>query len=213
MDVLITAGPTREPIDPVRFIGNRSSGRMGAALASAALAAGHRATLILGPVEIAFPSTIRRIDVETAAQMHEAVLREFPAHDILIMAAAVADYRPIKVYPDKLGREGGLTIDCEPTEDIVAAAAKIKRPDQRIIGFSLESGGNLTRARQKLARKNLDLMVYNPLGTMNSEEVEPTLIWPDGREETMPRQSKKEFGAQLIARIVSAASSAGRGRG
>ncbi|HSZ59184.1 MAG TPA: phosphopantothenoylcysteine decarboxylase [Tepidisphaeraceae bacterium] len=198
MDVLITAGPTREPIDPVRYIGNRSSGRMGAALVSGALAAGHRVTVILGPVAFAFPAGVRRIDVETAAQMHDAVLREFPSHDLLIMAAAVADYRPIHVHSDKLGREGALTIECEATPDIVATAAKIKRPGQRIIGFSLESEGNLARARQKLARKNLDLIVYNPVGTMNSEEVEATLIWPDGREEPLPRQSKMQFAQTLL---------------
>jgi phosphopantothenoylcysteine decarboxylase/phosphopantothenate--cysteine ligase len=204
MDVLITAGPTREPIDPVRYIGNRSSGRMGAALASVALTAGHRVMLILGPVEIAFPAEVRRIDVETAAQMHQAVLREFPSHDLLIMAAAVADYRPIKVYPDKLGREGALTIECEPTPDIAAAAAKIKRPGQRIVGFSLETDGNLARARQKLARKNLELIVYNPVGTLNSEDVAATLIWADGREEPLAPQSKLEFANQLLARVTSA---------
>ena len=202
MDALITAGPTREPIDPVRFIGNRSSGRMGAALASAALAAGHRVTLILGPVEIAFPSAARRIDVETAGQMHEAVLREFPSHDILIMAAAVADYRPIKAYSQKLGREGALTIQCEPTPDIVADAARIKRPGQRIVGFSLESDGDVARARQKLARKNLDLIVYNPVATMHSEDVVATLLWSDGREESLPRQSKEHFALTLLAKAA-----------
>jgi phosphopantothenoylcysteine decarboxylase/phosphopantothenate--cysteine ligase len=134
--------------------------------------------------------------------MHDAVLREFPSHDLLIMAAAVADYRPIHVHSDKLGREGALTIECEATPDIVATAAKIKRPGQRIIGFSLESEGNLARARQKLARKNLDLIVYNPVGTMNSEEVEATLIWPDGREEPLPRQSKSLFASHLMARVA-----------
>ena len=106
MRVLITAGPTREPIDAVRYIGNRSSGRMGAALADAALRRGHGVTLILGPVSVAIASAARRIDVETAAQMHDAVLREFPDHDLLIMAAAVADYRPITRRADKLPRQG-----------------------------------------------------------------------------------------------------------
>src|SRR3954466_10408155 len=100
--LLLTAGPTREPIDAVRYISNRSSGRMGAALSTAATRGGHHVTLILGPVSIPMPQNIRRIDVETSAQMHEAVLREFPAHDILIMAAAVADYRPTKVQSGKL---------------------------------------------------------------------------------------------------------------
>src|SRR5271154_3336034 len=99
MRILITAGPTREPIDPVRYIGNRSSGRMGAALSAAALAAGHTTTLIVGPVTVALPPAARRIDVETAQQMQDTVLREFPSHDLLIMAAAVADYRPKAVSP------------------------------------------------------------------------------------------------------------------
>ena len=146
MRVLITAGPTREPIDVVRYIGNRSSGQMGAALASAALAAGHDVTLISGPVSVAMPSVSRRIEIETAAQMHEAVLTEFPSHDLLIMAAAVADYRPKQVHPDKLARAGSLMIECVPTEDILAAAGQIKRTDQRTVGFSLEMEGNLPRA-------------------------------------------------------------------
>src|SRR6185437_7457342 len=127
MRVLITAGPTREPIDAVRYIGNRSSGRMGAALAAAALGAGHSVTLVLGPVSIAMPSQTRRIEVETAAQMHQAVISEFANHDLLIMAAAVADYRPKVVRTDKTPRQGSITIECEATEDIVADAARIKR--------------------------------------------------------------------------------------
>ena len=115
MRVLITAGPTREPIDAVRYIGNRSSGQMGAALASAAMNAGHEVTLVLGPVTAPMPGGTRRIDVETAAQMLASVLAEFPQHDLLIMAAAVADYRPKIMHGGKLAREGGLKIVCEAT--------------------------------------------------------------------------------------------------
>src|SRR5436190_1375509 len=147
MKILITAGPTREPIDPVRYIGNRSSGQMGAALADAALRQNHQVTLILGPVTVAMPQNVKRIDVETAAQMLDAVLREFANHDLLIMAAAVADYRPKQVTKDKIARHGTLTIECEATEDIVAAASRTKRPDQRTIGFSLEGRGQIERAR------------------------------------------------------------------
>ena len=116
--------------------------------------------------------------------MHDAVLREFPTHDLLIMAAAVADYRPIVRSADKLPRQGKLTIECEATEDIIAAAGKIKRADQRTVGFSLELRGNVDRAREKLLRKNLDLIVYNPTETMDSTAIEATLIWADGRSET-----------------------------
>jgi len=202
MNIIITAGPTHEPIDPVRYIGNRSSGQMGAALASAALDAGHRVRLILGAVSAAMPAGAGRIEVKTAAQMNEAVLREFPAHDLLIMAAAVADYRPIQVRQEKLARAGNLVIECEPTEDIVAAAGRIKQPNQRTIGFSLESRGDLERSRQKLGRKNLDLIVYNPIDTMNSATIEATLLWPDGSSEELRSRSKKDFAAILVARAA-----------
>ena len=112
MKILITAGPTHEPIDAVRYIGNRSSGQMGAALAAAAMEAGHLVTLILGPVSAAMPKVGQRIDVVTAAEMESAVLAEFPKHDVLIMAAAVADYRPKAIRSEKLARAGNLTIEC-----------------------------------------------------------------------------------------------------
>src|SRR5687767_3056271 len=120
MRVLITAGPTYEPIDPVRFIGNRSSGQMGAALASAAVAAGHDVTLILGPVTAAMPrhEKIRRLDVFSSGDLLDAVLREFPAHDLLIMAAAVADFRPKQVRTEKVERGGTMAIELEATDDI-----------------------------------------------------------------------------------------------
>src|SRR5690242_19541390 len=110
MKVLITAGPTYEHIDPVRFIGNRSSGKMGAALAEAALRAGHEVTLILGPVTASMPANVRRIDVTTSREMHDAVMREFPNHELLIMAAAVADFRPKHVLTKKVPRGPSLTI-------------------------------------------------------------------------------------------------------
>src|SRR5215469_13246277 len=149
MRVLITLGPTYELIDPVRYIGNRSSGRMGAALAYAALSASHEVTLIAGPVTVPLPADARRVDVETAAQMHQTVLREFPSHDLLIMAAAVSDYRAKRVQTEKFARGGDLVFELEPTEDIVAETARSRRPDQRIIGFSLESTGEAVRAAEK----------------------------------------------------------------
>lgn len=203
MNVLITAGPTREPIDAVRYIGNRSSGRMGAALASAALEAGHAVTLIVGPATAIMPAVGRRIDVETAAQMHQAVLSEFPRHDLLIMAAAVADYRPTQIHAGKLARgDGPLTITCEPTADILASLASLKRPVQRTVGFSLECAGDLARSREKLLRKQLDLIVYNPTETMESPMVESVLLWPDGRTETVPSLAKDEFARLLVQRCA-----------
>ncbi len=202
MRLLITAGPTREPIDEVRYISNRSSGKMGAALVEAGIRAGHQITLIVGPVCVAMPGTIRRIDVETAAQMHEAVMREFPNHDAIIMAAAVADFRPRFVRSGKVERDGTLAMGFETTADIIAAAGELKRPDQRTIGFSLESSNNLERARQKMIRKQLDLMVYNPTQTMDSNTIESILLYPDGRLEELPCRDKANFADTLMVRIA-----------
>jgi phosphopantothenoylcysteine decarboxylase/phosphopantothenate--cysteine ligase len=204
MRILITAGPTYEPIDPVRFIGNRSSGQMGAALAGAATRAGHDVTLLLGPVTAAMPTAknVRRIDVFSSRDMHDAVLREFPNHDLLIMAAAVSDFRPRSVHQQKVERGGTLTIELEATEDILAAAGRMKRPDQRTIGFSLVQRGEIARSRDKLRRKNADLIVYNPLDTMSSATIESILLYPDGRSEDLPTRGKGEFAAVLIDRAT-----------
>src|SRR5438552_4159144 len=198
MKIVITAGPTYEAIDPVRFIGNRSSGNMGAALTAAATARGHQITLILGPVTATMPGNIRRIDVVSSHEMHDAVRREFPNHDLLIMAAAVADFRPKGSTLKKIERGGTLTIELEATEDIAAAAGKIKRADQRSVGFSLVERGDLARTREKLARKNFDLIVYNPLDTMSSETIESILLWADGRMEELAQRGKREFATVLI---------------
>jgi len=198
MRILLTAGPTREPIDPVRFIGNRSSGNMGAAIADAALRAGHDLTLIAGPITALMPQGLRRFDVETSRQMLDAVMREFPQHDLLIMAAAVADFRPKAVRDDKIGRLGNLQLELEPTEDIVATAAASRRNDQRVIGFSLESGGGIDRAIEKMRRKKLDLIVFNPAATVGSAVVEAVLLWPDGRRQSLGNLNKSAFAEILL---------------
>jgi phosphopantothenoylcysteine decarboxylase/phosphopantothenate--cysteine ligase len=202
MRVLITAGPTYEPIDPVRFIGNRSSGQMGAALASAAVNAGHDVTLVLGPATAVMPqhAKIRRVDIFSSRDLLDAVLREFPSHDLLIMAAAVADFRPKQVRTEKVERRGTMTIELEATQDILAAAGAIKKPHQRTVGFSLVERGNLARSREKMARKSLDLIVYNPLDTMSSTTIESVLLYPDGRSEELPTRSKGDFAKLLIER-------------
>ncbi|HEV2295301.1 MAG TPA: phosphopantothenoylcysteine decarboxylase [Tepidisphaeraceae bacterium] len=210
MRILITAGPTYEPIDPIRFLGNRSSGQMGAALARAAsgsgdlnrAAAGHSVTLILGPVTAPMPVNVRRIDVFSSRDMHDAVLHEFPNHDLLIMAAAVSDFRPRSVSQQKTERGGTLTLELEATEDILAAAGRMKRPDQRTVGFSLVQRGQIERSREKLRRKNADLIVYNPLDTMSSATIESILLYPDGRCEELPMRAKAEFATILIHRAV-----------
>jgi len=200
MRILITAGPTREAIDPVRYIGNRSSGKMGAALAAAAVKAGHQTTIIVGPVTEPIMAGARRIDVETAAEMLAAVMEEFPAHDLLIMSAAVADYRPVAASAQKLTREGGRVLQLEPTEDIVAAAGKIKKAHQRTVGFSLESSPDMDRVRGKMKQKNLDLMVYNPVATIGAETIQPALLHGDGRIEVIESRSKADFADMLIER-------------
>jgi phosphopantothenoylcysteine decarboxylase / phosphopantothenate---cysteine ligase len=200
MKVLITAGPTYEPIDPVRFIGNRSSGQMGAALANVATNAGHEVTLIVGPVTAPMPTNVRRIDIFSSRDLLEAVLGEFPTHDLLIMAAAVADFRPRFTNTQKVERGGTLTIELESTEDVAAAAGKIKQPHQRTIGFSLVARGDLARTKQKLIKKNLDLIVYNPLDTMSSRTIESILIYPDGRSEELPMCEKGRFAEILLDR-------------
>ena len=202
MRVLITAGPTYEPIDPVRFIGNRSSGQMGAALANASTCSGHDVTLLLGPVTAPMPTNVRRIDVFSSRDMHAAVLREFPNHDLLIMAAAVADFRPKSISEQKVERGSTLTIELESTEDILAAAGAIKRPDQRTIGFSLVKRGEIARSREKLRRKNADLIVYNPLDTMSSTTIESILLYPDGRAEELPTRAKADFADILLERAA-----------
>jgi phosphopantothenoylcysteine decarboxylase/phosphopantothenate--cysteine ligase len=202
MRVLITAGPTREPIDPVRYIGNRSSGYMGKALADAAIKANHSTTLIFGPVNLTTPAEARRIDVETSRQMYDAVMAEFPNHDLLIMAAAVADYRPKSVRNEKLERGGTLVVEFEATEDILAEAGKIKRPDQRTVGFSLVERGDLARSMEKLKRKRLDLIVYNTFETQGSKSIESVLLWPSGRSEELPSRSKAELADILLKRAA-----------
>jgi phosphopantothenoylcysteine decarboxylase / phosphopantothenate---cysteine ligase len=202
MRILLTAGPTHEPIDAVRFIGNRSSGQMGAAIAATAMEAGHELTLILGPATAAMPQVTKRIDIESAHEMHKAVLREFPQNDLLIMAAAVADFTPKQYHGPKVPRGGNWNLELVPTEDILAAAGDIKRDDQRTVGFSLEQVGNIHRSREKLIRKKLDLIVYNPTATLNSSDVDATLLYPDGFEEAPGPMSKVEFAKLLIARSV-----------
>jgi phosphopantothenoylcysteine decarboxylase/phosphopantothenate--cysteine ligase len=202
MRILITAGPTHEPMDPVRFIGNRSTGKMGAALIESSLKAAHLTTAIVGPISEPLPTGARRINVQTARQMLDAVLVEFPRHDLLIMAAAVADYRPATTSPHKLPRQGAWTLNLEPTQDILAEAGFIKRPDQRTVGFSLESGPDLDRVRGKMRQKNVDLMVYNPVATIASDSIQPSLLYPAGRVETVECRSKADFADMLLQRAV-----------
>ncbi|MBP9480947.1 MAG: bifunctional phosphopantothenoylcysteine decarboxylase/phosphopantothenate--cysteine ligase CoaBC, partial [Parabacteroides sp.] len=164
--IVITAGPTYEKIDPVRFIGNYSSGKMGFALAEACAAQGALVTLIAGPVSLTTTHEgIRRIDVESAEEMYQAAVKAFPESDAAILCAAVADYRPEVQAEEKIKREstGEMTMHLVPNPDIAATLGKMKQPGQRLVGFALETSDEVAHATDKLKRKNLDFIVLNSL--------------------------------------------------
>ena len=203
--VLVTAGGTREPIDTVRFIGNRSSGRMGLALASAAARRGAEVTLIAANVALPESAGVRRIDVETADQLAEATRAEFPAAQVLLMAAAPADFKPPATEPGKLKRAEGLELRLEPTEDILAGLAAERGSGQTIVGFAAEAGeGARDRAREKRSRKGVDLIVLNdvsdPAIGFESEDNAVTLIEAESETE-VPIASKEEIAAAILDRV------------
>lgn len=204
--LLITAGPTHEPIDEVRYIGNRSSGRLGVALADAGAGRGVETTLLLGPTSLGCSDTrVRTIRFRTAADL-EALLGEHLGWcDALVMAAAVADYRPIRRdVGGKLRREKtNLTIECEPTPDLLAGCAARRREGQTLVGFALEPRERLERsAREKLERKGIDAIVANPLETMEGERIEAWLIRRDGEEaRTEGAIPKEAFAGWLLDRL------------
>ena len=186
--VLVTAGGTREPIDPVRFIGNRSSGRMGIAIAAAAARRGAEVTLIAANVALPEPPGVRRIDVETAAELSEAAAAEFPRTQILLMAAAPADFRPTSAAGEKMKRADGLELVLEPTADILAGLAAARSEGQTIVGFAAEHGGDaLGRAREKRARKGVDMIVLNDVSNpaigFESSDNAVTLVDAEGETE------------------------------
>jgi phosphopantothenoylcysteine decarboxylase / phosphopantothenate---cysteine ligase len=204
--VIVTAGGTREPIDSVRFIGNRSSGRMGLALAEEAARRGADVTLVAANVTIPSPAGIEEVKVETTAELDAAVRERFPSVDVLIMAAAPADFRPKEVGEGKLNREGaGLELQLEPTEDIVAAVAAGRRADQTVVGFAAEHGeGAVERGRAKLSRKGLDAVVVNDIARsdigFDSAENEVTIVSADGALE-VGRRPKEEVAAAILDEV------------
>ncbi|XAM01672.1 phosphopantothenoylcysteine decarboxylase [Phycisphaeraceae bacterium D3-23] len=204
MRVLITAGPTREPIDDVRFISNRSSGQMGFALARAAAEAGHDVTLLLGPVLMppSVEDVARVVRFNTTAELESLLAEHFPNADTLIKAAAVADYRPTHVIDGKTPRSDGLKIELEPTPDLVAGCAKTKRDDQTIIAFALEEPAVLeTRAVEKMQRKKVDAILANPLATMDAVDIEPILFFANGQRDAPGKMLKQHLAGWLIDQI------------
>ncbi|TAL47741.1 MAG: bifunctional phosphopantothenoylcysteine decarboxylase/phosphopantothenate--cysteine ligase CoaBC [Methylovulum sp.] len=199
--VLVSAGPTREPLDPVRYITNRSSGKMGYALARAALDAGAEVTLVSGPVSLPAPELVDVIHVETAAQMHAAVLSRASGHDIYIGAAAVADYSPAVIAPQKIKKQADeTTIILHKTKDILAdVAALADRPFT--VGFAAETHELENYAQAKLMQKNLDMIAANWVacgqGGFDSEQNALQVFWPNGRK-TLPMTDKYHLAKQLI---------------
>ncbi len=207
--LLITAGPTHEPIDSVRFIGNRSSGRMGMALAASAIGEGWQVTLLLGPTpHAAIPEGVRSHRFRTCADLQGLLREHAPRADVLIMAAAVADYRPIPnpaLANGKFRRtEGPLTLTLESTPDLLAEVGRSRRPDQLLVGFALEPEAELLASAQaKLVRKKIDMVVGNPLETMDSDWVRAIVLGADGsREETAGVLSKPDFALWLMNLIA-----------
>jgi phosphopantothenoylcysteine decarboxylase/phosphopantothenate--cysteine ligase len=205
--VLVTAGGTREPIDPVRFIGNRSSGRMGVALAERARARGAEVTLVAANVALPSPPGVRRLDVETTAELAAALRAEFDACHVLLMAAAVADFTPEAKSAEKLKRAAGgeLELRLAATEDILAALAARRSESQTLVGFAAEHGADaITRAREKLGRKGLDAIVFNDVSRreigFNADSNEVTIV-EAASEHHVPLASKADVADAVLDRV------------
>lgn len=201
--ILITAGPTYEKLDPVRFIGNYSSGKMGFALAEECARRGATVQLVCGPVNLkTLHSSIIRTDVESARQMYEAATSLFPSCHAAILCAAVADFTPSLVADQKIKREGDqLVLRLNPTQDIAKELGRLKRPEQRLVGFALETNDELTHAHEKLLKKNLDFIVMNSLRDAGAgfrhDTNKITIISKDG-ETPYPLKSKAEAAVDII---------------
>jgi phosphopantothenoylcysteine decarboxylase / phosphopantothenate---cysteine ligase len=205
---LVTAGPTVEPIDPVRFISNHSSGKMGIAIADALAAAGATVKLVLGPTRFGpTAANVETIPVRTAADMFNSCIANYPMADIVVMAAAVADYRP-KVIVDKKIKKGdeGMTLELEKTHDILRTLGNNKGTDQLLVGFSLETNNEKEYALKKLHEKNLDMIVLNTLNDegagFNHDTNKVTLFDRNGKETAFPLKSKQEVAKDIVSAII-----------
>ena len=205
--VLITAGPTREAIDPVRYISNHSSGKMGFALASEAAALGARVTLIAGPVSLSTPSGVTRIDVQSAQEMYDAALEHARSHDVFIGCAAVADYRPHQVATQKIKKtdqSDAMSIEMVKNPDIVASVAALNEHRPFTVGFAAETQDVAHYAKSKLAKKNLDLICANDVSVagqgFNSNDNAITVYWKEG-EQSLTLASKQDIATQILTII------------
>lgn len=206
--VLVTAGPTYEPIDPVRFIGNHSSGKMGVAIADALAARGAQVTLLLGPsAQEPAQSEVTTVRVRTAAEMHAEAARCFPEMDAAVLAAAVADYRPAQTAKEKIkkGTEE-MTLRLEKTPDIAASLGRVKRPDQLLVGFALETEDELANAREKLERKNFDLIVLNSLrdagAGFHHDTNKVTILYRNNKADHFQLKSKKAVAEDIVVAMA-----------
>ena len=204
--VLISAGPTYEDLDPVRYLGNRSSGKMGFALASEAAAMGAQVTLVAGPVSLATPANVRRIDVRRAAQMRDAVLAALPGQDIYIGAAAIADYMPAETQPRKIKKSAqSLTLELVRTPDILSEVAAHPQRPSLVVGFAAETNDLEKHAREKLRAKALDLIAANDVSAagigFESEDNALTVFSADARHD-LPRGSKRQVARGLLELIA-----------
>jgi len=218
--LLITSGPTQEPIDAVRFIGNRSSGRLGAALADAAARRGWRVTILAGCDSIRPTNpAVRVVPFRTTADLEHCLAEEVPQTDILVMAAAVADYRPKASEQDldgKRRRKGeNMVLELEPTPDLLAGCSRMRKPRHTFVGFALEPRAEmLASARAKLERKGLDMIVANPLETMNSDNIDATLLGAPGTPLAEARTTNKpipksQFADWLLDAVAEVAAAKG----
>lgn len=206
MNILVTAGPTREPLDPVRFLTNRSSGKMGYELAAAFAHAGHQILLISGPTALDIPEGVDFLPVETAAEMHEAVSNYIGKMEIAIFAAAVADYTPAVVAPGKIKKSGdSLTLELIKTKDILGSARSVFDYQGTLVGFAAETENLEINARSKLSRKGCDLIIANDVSKpgigFDSDHNEVLLVYPD-HTESLPLTTKHDLAHQLVQAIL-----------
>jgi phosphopantothenoylcysteine decarboxylase/phosphopantothenate--cysteine ligase len=206
LEVLVTAGPTREAVDPVRFISNRSSGKMGVAIAESAWRRGAAVTLIAGPLEVPAPPGVTVEHVETTEQMSDAVGRLLPRHDILIMAAAPADFHPVTTPKNKIKRAAGSqVIELEATADILAGTRNRRKESATVVGFALETTELISSAEKKLAEKGLDLVVANdalePGAGFSGDTNRVTFIFPNGTRETLAMMAKTAVADEILDRV------------
>lgn len=205
MKILITAGPTREPIDPVRYLTNRSSGKMGYALAASAAKRGHQVTLISGPTALDIPEGVDYLPIESAEDMYQAVESQISRQDIAIFAAAVADYTPAVIADQKIKKQNDeLTLSLKKTKDILGSARSIMNFKGTLVGFAAETENLEDNARGKLQRKACDLVIGNDVSRkdigFDSSENEALLVYPD-HTETLPKDSKDHLAFHLIELI------------